>query len=38
MFIDEKGFKTGVVAFCNLVFDYQDMFHISQTNNNKASK
>lgn len=24
-FIDESGFKTGIIAFCNLVFDYMDM-------------
>lgn len=24
-FIDESSFKTGVIAFCNLVFDYPDM-------------
>jgi amidohydrolase len=38
MVIDESGLKTGIVAFCNLVFDYQDIFHNSQTNNNKASR
>jgi metal-dependent amidase/aminoacylase/carboxypeptidase family protein len=24
-FIDDSGFKTGVSAFCNLIFDYMEM-------------
>jgi amidohydrolase len=35
--IDESGMKTGVKAFCNLVFDYMNMQTAPQTDKNKKA-
>ncbi|MGH2552949.1 MAG: hypothetical protein ACRDEB_04490, partial [Chitinophagaceae bacterium] len=33
--IDESGMKTGIKAFCNIVFDYMNMQSISELKNKK---